>query len=401
MNTTNTTLNLIAPVETCLPPFYHSPSSGCILCTNASKCGLAELNPVTGLCVQFGCKSNDPCTVPMCDETNGVCYSTPMSYNPLNTSTQFVCNNSLTVQYYTPNSGAVILDNCSDGDPSTIDSYNNNTQRCEHISLFLDPEPTLNISGCLASPYTPPNSSTVNTLGIVDNYYVCQNRSEYCVDGVCVPMGYAEGLPCFYQAAVKNAAGGFTYQQVKDDSRCITSIDPLPGIIYGSCMPDQCPHTLTGCARCQPVQKFEYVVYLSITSCQCCLACSDSNCADSLWCEAGYYCGQPFLGQLTGVLAQCLPLPTCQSQVDCPGFRQCNSTTHRCEQSVLACNAQDPDAGWCLEHQWCQSLHRNCTIPSPTCTAGQCQPLPGCVSNSNCPSGRLCDTSTRLCVQTS
>jgi len=219
------------------------------------------------------------------------CSYTGRSDNLLNATIVYSCNQSTGIILLDGQTNLTVLSlntNCDDGDPTTVDSYNPNIQRCVNQKIVNDT--ALTVIECIDEGAYVANPNTLINGVISNGFYTCANPSQICVSGSCV---YARDISpkCYYTAPVlaDNAVGevvgtiaNIVFQTVYDDSKCPLDI---PGKTYASCNPFALAglYTLTGCCQCGSPLTQGFIVFLTAADCICCQ--SDSDCEDFAHCN--------------------------------------------------------------------------------------------------------------------
>ncbi len=262
----------------CAPPSYVDSSSGvaiCRNCTTTNKClrPVVTLNDIVKCAFVDKCNDNDECTFDDCNATTGVCSYTPKigGGETINSTVAYYCDSTTGVTYWDAVSGSVTLEtSCSDGDPTTIDSYNEYTKTCSHVRLISEAAPA--VTSCVSGNYSygsPPysmvgNNATAFLNFALDNNVVCGTASNYvCVNSTC-QTATAVAPKCYYQAKI--FTGEVAY--VRDDFKCADLLT-INRFVY--CAPHHCYQSgETGCRICNVAQALAGLIHLNTTSdCEC------------------------------------------------------------------------------------------------------------------------------------
>jgi len=374
------------------------PATGnCVYINNIAPCDDGKFCTVGDVCKDGSCTSgtlrdcNDgiDCTIDSCNEDTDKCEH---SADDSKCDDKLWCNGAETCD---PAKGCMpgTPPDCNDGIDCTIDSCNEDTDKCEHSAddskcddkLWCNGAETCDpAKGCM--PGTPPDCNdgidcTIDSCNEdtdkcehsaddskCDDKLWC-NGAETCDPTKGCQPGTApdcsDGIDCTIDSCNEDAD---ECEHSADDSKCDDGLwcngaetcDPTKG-----CQPGTAPDCSDG-------------IDCTIDSCnedadECEHSADDSKCDDGLWCNGAETC-DPAKGCQPGTA------PDCSDGIDCT-IDSCNEDADECEHSADDSKCDDDDActiDTCDPLTGCTYEDVDCDDGDP-CTEDSCDPAIGCI----------------------
>ncbi len=409
VNSVCTDSNLCNGAESC------SPSVGCVagtplVCNDGNPCTTDSCSPAAG-CQNPALPNGSACTDGNLCNGNEICQAGACSPGtPLACNDGLFCNGTEVCNTLTGCTAGTAV-NCSDGVACTIDTCNETTDACDHVTsntacsdgLFCNGTETCNaLAGCTAG--TPVNCND----GIACTTDSCNEANDICTHAPS-PAACSDGLFC-NGAEVCNALTGCAAgaplncsdgiactadacNEVNDVCNHAPSAAACNDGLF--CNGTETCNALTGCIAGAPVNCSDAIA-CTVDTCNestdsCNHAVNNSLCNDGLFCNGAETCNAA-TGCIAGASVNCNDAIACTTDL-------CNETTDTCDHP--ANNAACSDGLFCNGTEICNTL-TGCTTGTPVncgdgvaCTSDSCdEAAASCAhapNNGTCNDGDACN----------